>query len=473
MSKEFAVKLIAPLAVSASILGAALMMSSAPRSAHADIPVTTQPQQQLPVQGGVPSLAPMLKPVMPAVVNISVTGEVEVRNPLMDDPFFRRFFDVPDQPQEREFQSVGSGVIVDAAKGYVITNNHVVKDAKEIKVRLNDDREFEAKLIGRDDGTDVAVLQIKADQLTALPLGNSDALQVGDFVVAIGSPYNLRQTVTSGIVSALGRTGISDGLGDFIQTDASINPGNSGGALVNLKGELVGVPSMIYSQSGGNVGIGFAIPVKLVKNIMTQLIEHGSVERGRIGVVGGQEVTPELAKALNLPSSRGALIGRVVPDSPAAKAGLKAGDLIVAANGKDITDFPQLRSIVGLMRVGDKVDFKLYRDGKLKNVTVTIGKDTQQTVAVTKDVSPRLAGATFAVVDDSMRDEDIDSGIVVKSVQQGSPAAKAGLRPNDVIIAVNRQPVTTMEDFNKLIAGKGQLLLQLRRGPGALFLLLQ
>lgn len=473
MSKEFAVKLIAPLAVSASILGAALMMSSAPRSAHADIPVTTQPQQQLPVQGGVPSLAPMLKPVMPAVVNISVTGEVEVRNPLMDDPFFRRFFDVPDQPQEREFQSVGSGVIVDAAKGYVITNNHVVKDAKEIKVRLNDDREFEAKLIGRDDGTDVAVLQIKADQLTALPLGNSDALQVGDFVVAIGSPYNLRQTVTSGIVSALGRTGISDGLGDFIQTDASINPGNSGGALVNLKGELVGVPSMIYSQSGGNVGIGFAIPVKLVKNIMTQLIEHGSVERGRIGVVGGQEVTPELAKALNLPSSRGALIGRVVPDSPAAKAGLKAGDLIVAANGKDITDFPQLRSIVGLMRVGDKVDFKLYRDGKLKNVTVTIGKDTQQTVAVTKDVSPRLAGATFAVVDDSMRDEDIDSGIVVKSVQQGSPAAKAGLRPNDVIIAVNRQPVTTMEDFNRLIAGKGQLLLQLRRGPGALFLLLQ
>ncbi|WP_028006753.1 DegQ family serine endoprotease [Solimonas flava] len=473
MSKEFAVKLIAPLAVSASILGAALMMSSAPRSAHADIPVPVQPQQQLPVQGGVPSLAPMLKPVMPAVVNISVTGEVEVRNPLMDDPFFRRFFDVPDQPQEREFQSVGSGVIVDAAKGYVITNNHVVKDAKEIKVRLNDDREFEAKLIGRDDGTDVAVLQIKADQLTALPLGNSDGLQVGDFVVAIGSPYNLRQTVTSGIVSALGRTGISDGLGDFIQTDASINPGNSGGALVNLKGELVGVPSMIYSQSGGNVGIGFAIPVNLVKNIMTQLIDHGSVERGRIGVVGGQEVTPELAKALNLPSSRGALIGRVVPDSPAAKAGLKAGDLIVAANGKDITDFPQLRSIVGLMRVGDKVDFKLYRDGKLKNVTVTIGKDTQQTVAVTKDVSPRLAGATFAVVDDSMRDDDIDSGIVVKSVQQGSPAAKAGLRPNDVIIAVNRQPVTTMEDFNKLIAGKGQLLLQLRRGPGALFLLLQ
>jgi Do/DeqQ family serine protease len=472
MSKEFAVKLIAPLAVSASILGAAFMLSSAPPVAHADIPVTPQ-QQQLPIAGGVPSLAPMLKPVMPAIVNISVTGEVEVRNPLMDDPFFRRFFDVPDQPQEREFQSVGSGVIIDAAKGYVVTNNHVVKDAKEIKVRLSDDREFEAKLIGRDDGTDVAVLQIKGDKLTALPLGNSDALQVGDFVVAIGSPYNLRQTVTSGIVSALGRTGISDGYGDFIQTDASINPGNSGGALVNLKGELVGVPSMIFSQSGGNVGIGFAIPVNLVKSIMTQLIDHGSVERGRIGVVGGQEVTPELAKALNLPSNRGALIGRVVDGSPADKAGLKAGDLIVSANGKDIVDFPQLRSMVGLLHVGDKVEFKLYRDGKPKNITVTVGKDTQQVTTVTKDVAPRLAGATFAQVDDSMRDEDITSGIVVKSVQPNSAAAKAGLRPNDVIIAINRQPVTTMEDFNKLIAGKGQLLLQLRRGPGALFLLLQ
>lgn len=474
MSKEFAVKLIAPLAVSASILGAAFMMSSAPPPAHADIPVTPQ-QQQLPVAGGVPSLAPMLKPVMPAVVNISVTGEVEVHNPLMDDPFFRRFFDVPDQPQEREFQSVGSGVIVDAAKGYVITNNHVVKDAKEIKVRLSDDREFEAKLIGRDDGTDVAVLQIKADKLTALPLGNSDSLQVGDFVVAIGSPYNLRQTVTSGIVSALGRTGISDGLGDFIQTDASINPGNSGGALVNLKGELVGVPSMIYSQSGGNVGIGFAIPVNLVHSIMAQLIEHGSVERGRIGVIGGQEVTPELAKALNLPSNRGALVGRVVPKSPADKAGLKAGDLIVEANGKDIIDFPQLRSLVGLLRVGDKVDFKLYRDGKLKNVTVTIGKDDTQTVAASgKDVSPRLAGATFAPLDEATAaDAEVDSGIVVKSVQPGSPAARAGLRPNDIIIAINRQPVESMEDFNKLVSGKGQLLLQLRRGPGALFLILQ
>ncbi len=477
MSKAFAVKLIAPLAVSASILIAAFTMSSAPPPAHADIPATPT-NQQLPVQGGVPSLAPMLKPVMPAIVNISVTGEVAVRNPLMDDPFFRRFFDAPDQPQEREFQSVGSGVIVDAGKGYVITNNHVVKDAKEIKVRLSDDREFDAKLIGRDEGTDVAVLQIKADKLTALPLGDSDKLQVGDFVVAIGSPYNLRQTVTSGIVSALGRTGISDGIGDFVQTDASINPGNSGGALVNLRGELVGVPSMIFSQSGGNVGIGFAIPVNLVHSIMTQLIDHGSVERGRIGVVGGQEVTPELAKALNLPSNRGALVGRVVPKSPADKAGLKAGDLIVAANGKEIVDFGQLRSMVGLMRVGDKVEMKLYRDGKPKTITVTIGKDDTQVVAAAgatgPDVSPRLAGATFAPIDESTATAaDVEAGIVVKSVQPNSAAAKSGLRAGDIIIAVNRQPVETMEQFNKLVVGKGQLLLQLRRGPGALFLLLQ
>ncbi|HEY9547844.1 MAG TPA: DegQ family serine endoprotease [Solimonas sp.] len=475
MSKEFVVKLVAPLAVSASILAAAFMMSSAPTPARADIPATPT-NQQLPVQGGVPSLAPMLKPVMPAIVNISVTGEVEVHNPLMDDPFFRRFFNAPDQPQEREFQSVGSGVIVDAGKGYVITNNHVVKDAKEIKVRLNDDREFDAKLVGRDDGTDIAVLQIKADNLTALPLGDSDGLQVGDFVVAIGSPYNLRQTVTSGIVSALGRTGISDGLGGFIQTDASINPGNSGGALVNLKGELVGVPSMIYSQSGGNVGIGFAIPVNLVHTIMAQLIEHGSVERGHIGIVGGQEVTPELAKALNLPSSRGALVGRVLPKSPADKAGIKAGDLIVEANGKPILDFGQLRNMVGLMRVDDKVDLKLYRGGKPKNISVKIGKDDKiaDASALTKDVSPRLAGATFAPLDEQTANAaDVDSGVVVKAVQPDSPAAKAGLRPGDIIIAVNRQPIESLDQFNKLASSKGQMLLQLRRGPGALFLILQ
>ncbi len=477
MSREFAVKIFAPIAVSASIVAAAFLMSGAPPAAHADttvLPIATPPLQQQ----GVPSLAPMLKTVMPGVVNVAVTGEAQAQNPLgpfMDDPFFRRFFGTPEQqqqPQEREFQSVGSGVIVDAGKGYVITNNHVVERAKEIKVRLSDDREFEAKLIGRDPETDLAVLQIQADKLVALPLGNSDALQVGDYVVAIGSPFNLSQTVTSGIVSALGRTGVGNGLGDFVQTDASINPGNSGGALVDLRGQLVGVPSMIYSRSGGNIGIGFAIPSNLVKSIMGQLIEHGSVERGRIGVVGGQEVTPELAKALNLPSNRGALVGRVVAGSPADKAGIKAGDLIVEANGKTIVDFPQLRNIVGLLRVGDKVNMKLFRDGKPKTLTVTIGKDSDA-VAAGNDVNQRFAGATFAPVDDSTRNADADRGIVVKTVQANSAAARAGLRPDDIIISINRKPVETMEEFTKLTSGKGQLLLQLRRGQGALFLLLQ
>jgi len=299
MSKEFAVKIFGPVAVSASVLAAALLMSGAPPAAHADIPVTAAAPAMASMT---PSLAPMLKQITPGVVNISVTGAVEVENPygpMMNDPFFRRFFGVPDQPQEREFQSIGSGVIVDAAKGYVLTNNHVIDKAKQIKVRLSDDREFDAKLIGHDPDTDLAVLQIEADKLTAVPIGDSDRLEVGDFVVAIGSPFNLRQTVTSGIVSALGRTEVSDGLGDFIQTDASINPGNSGGALVNLRGELVGVPSMIFSRSGGNIGIGFAIPVNMAKSIMAQLVEYGEVQRGRIGITG-QNLTPDLAKAFGM-----------------------------------------------------------------------------------------------------------------------------------------------------------------------------
>ncbi|MEQ1439680.1 DegQ family serine endoprotease [Fontimonas sp. SYSU GA230001] len=468
MSKELAMKIFAPLAVSASVLTAALIMSGAPPAVHADIPMAVPSQQAL------PSLAPMLKQVMPGVVNISVTGEVKIQNPMgpfMDDPFFRRFFGVPDMPQEREFQSVGSGTIVDAAKGYVLTNAHVVENAKQIKVRLNDDREFDAKLVGRDPDTDIAVLKIDADKLIQVPMANSDALEVGDFVVAIGSPFNLRQTVTSGIVSALGRTGVSDGYADFIQTDASINPGNSGGALVNLRGELVGVPSMIYSRSGGNIGIGFAIPSNLAKNIMTQLIETGEVKRGRIGITG-QDLTPDLAKAFDLKDTRGAIVTRVLPKSPAEKAGIKAEDIILEANGKPLESFAQLRNIVGLLRVGDKVELKLLREGKPRKVSVVIGKD-DEAASTGDDLHPRLAGATFAPVDDSAKTNGIDSGIVVQSVQQGSPAAAAGLRQGDVILSVNRKQVTTMEEFRALAKGKGQLLLRVRRGQGAFFLLLQ
>ncbi|SFF48331.1 serine protease Do [Fontimonas thermophila] len=473
MSTKLAVKIVAPLAVSASLVAAAFLMSGAPPSVHADIPMA--PPATASTQQGLPSLAPMLKQVIPGVVNISVTGLVAVQNPFgpfMEDPFFRRFFGIPDTPQEREFQSVGSGVIVDAAKGYVLTNNHVVENAKEIKVRLNDDREFVAKLIGRDPDTDIAVLKIEADKLSAVPMGDSDTLQVGDFVVAIGSPFNLRQTVTSGIVSALGRTGVGDGYADFIQTDASINPGNSGGALVNLRGELVGIPSMIYSRSGGNIGIGFAIPVNLAKSVMNQLIEYGAVQRGRIGITG-QDLTPDLAKAFGLKDTRGVVITRVLPKSPAEKAGLKPEDVILEANGKPLEGMAQLRNIVGLLRVGDKVQLKILRDGKPRLVTVTVGKD-DEAASAGDDFDPRLAGATFAPLDDSTRTSaGVDAGIVVQSVQPGSPAMRSGLRQGDIILSVNRKPVATLEEFRALTKSKGQLLLHVRRGQGAMFLLLQ
>ncbi|MDD3762488.1 MAG: DegQ family serine endoprotease [Nevskiales bacterium] len=467
MPKELAVKIFAPLAVSVSVVAAALIMSAAPTPVRADIPVTTP---QLPV----PSLSPMLKQVMPGVVNISVTGAVEVENPygpMMNDPFFRRFFGVPDQPQEREFQSIGSGVIVDAKKGYVLTNNHVVDQAKQIKIRLNDDREFDAKLIGHDPETDLAVLQFEADNLVAVPMGKSSGLEVGDFVVAIGSPFNLRQTVTSGIVSALGRTGVGDGLGDFIQTDASINPGNSGGALVNLRGELVGIPSMIFSRSGGNIGIGFAIPVDMARGIMEQLIEHGSVERGRIGITG-QNLTPDLAKAFGLKDGRGAVVTRVMPDSPAEKAGVKSEDIIIEANGKSIDNFLELRNIVGLLRVGDTVELKVLRDGKRKTLKVKVGKD-EDTVASGDNLHPSLAGASFAPLDDGARNAGVDQGIIVQDVVRGSPAARSGLRPGDIIVSVNRKPIDSMSTFSKLASKDGQLLLHVRRGQGGLFLLLQ
>ncbi len=463
-------KTAAPVAVAAGLLTFALVGGS-PQQVQADISV--------PMQQGKPSLAPMLKTVMPAVVNIAVTSKTEIQNPLMQDPFFRRFFEGPGapQPQQRESQSTGSGVIVDAKKGYVITNNHVIEQAEEIRVRLSDDREFEAKLIGRDPQTDVALLQIDAKTLTAIPLGDSDNSEVGDFVVAIGSPFGLRQTVTSGIVSAVGRhTGISEGgYEDFIQTDASINPGNSGGALVNLKGELIGIPSNILSRSGGNIGIGFAIPINQARNVMEQLIEHGSVQRGRIGVIG-QDVTPDLAKAFNLPSARGAVVAQVVPGSPAEKAGLQPEDIILEANGREVQSFVQLRNAVGLMRVGDKVKLKLLREGKQREVTVVVG-EAEDTVATGEGLHPALAGATFGpnATPGKSNGQGLDTrGVVVQQVAPGSPAARTGLRPNDIIIAVNRQSIDSMATFEKLAGVKeGQLLLHVQRGDGALFLIVR
>jgi Do/DeqQ family serine protease len=424
--------------------------------------------------GQVPSLAPMLKTVLPAIVNISVTSKVEIQNPLMNDPFFRRFFNQPDQqqePQTREAQAIGSGVIVDAEKGYVVTNNHVVDQADSIKVRLSDDREVTAKLIGKDPDTDLAVLQIKATNLKALPLADSDKTEVGDFVVAIGSPFGLRQTVTSGIVSGLGRNNLGDGVEDFIQTDASINPGNSGGGLINLKGELVGINSQILSRSGGNQGIGFAIPSNIVKSVMTQLIETGSVSRGRIGI-GGQALTPELAKAFGLPDSHGALVTQVTPGSPADKAGIRAQDIIIQANGREISDMIQLKNTVQLLRVGDKVTVKLLRDGKPREVTVTIAKADDKQKVDAEALHPALKGATFGAITDPGK-AGTSKGVQVLSIEPRSVAAESGLRPGDIIVGVNRQPVTSVSEFEKLAGDKSaQLLLQVRRGNNAFFVVL-
>jgi Do/DeqQ family serine protease len=324
--------------------------------------------------GVVPSLAPMLARVTPGVVNIAVRGRVREQNPLLQDPFFRRFFDLPQdvRPRERETQATGSGVIVDAARGYVLTNGHVVANATRIEVTTKDNRRFVAKLVGRDPDTDVAVLQIPATDLVAVPIGDSDRLQVGDFVLAIGNPFGLGQTVTSGIVSALGRSGLGiEGYEDFIQTDASINPGNSGGPLVNLHGECVGINTAILAPGGGNIGIGFAVPINMARRVMDQLIRYGEVKRGRIGVAI-QDLTPDLAEAMRTSHTTGAVIARVEPGSPAARAGLRNGDLVFKANGMPVRSGTQLRNLIGLTQVGSAVELTIDRHGSQYQVAVNV-----------------------------------------------------------------------------------------------------
>jgi Do/DeqQ family serine protease len=326
--------------------------------------------------GVVPSLAPMLNGVTPGVVNIAVKGRVREENPLLQDPFFRRFFNLPkgQDYQERETQATGSGVIVDAAEGYVLTNAHVVDNETAITVTTRDNRKFPAKLVGRDAATDVAVLKIEPGHLTAVPLGDSDKLQVGDFVVAIGNPFGLGGTVTSGIVSALGRSLGIEGVGgyeDFIQTDASINPGNSGGALVDLHGDLVGINTAILAPGGSNIGIGFAVPISMARRVMGQLIRYGEVKRGRIGVAI-QDLTPDLAQAMNTTRTVGAVIAKVEPGSAADHAGLKSGDLVVAANGVAVRDAAQLRNTIGLSRIGDAVRLAVDRGSSERTVDVRI-----------------------------------------------------------------------------------------------------
>jgi len=414
-----------------------------------------------------PSLAPMLAQVTPAVVNISTEGHVELRtNPLFNDPFFRRFFNVPNMPQSRKTQSLGSGVIVDANRGLVLTNNHVIANADQISVRLTDGRRFSAKLVGTDPETDVAVIQIKATGLVGLPLADSERLRVGDFVVAIGNPFGLGQTVTSGIVSALARSGLGiTGYEDLIQTDASINPGNSGGALVTLKGELAGINTAIYSQSGGNIGIGFAIPINMAQQVMEQLVKSGEIKRGYLGAEM-QNLDPELAAAFGLSGRSGAVLVTILPDSPAQRAGLRAGDVVTKVNGKAVRDAADLRNQIGLMRVGDGVQLEFVRDGKAMKASAQVGaRGSKEAQANSGIRNPRLAGVSVADLDENSPVYGQVNGVQVTQVTNGTAAWKAGLRDGDVILSVNRVEVPDVDSFVMLVGQtKGQLLLGVLRG---------
>jgi Do/DeqQ family serine protease len=448
------------LTLAAASLAAAVLGAPAGSAALPANPITDSP---------VPSLAPMVKRASPSVVNIATRGTIKEkpgqRNPLMDDPFFRRFFDAPpdSKPRERQFQSAGSGVIVDAKNGYIITNHHVVENASEITITLLDNRSFTAKVVGSDEGADIAVLQAKQPNLVAMPLGDSAHLEVGDFVVAIGNPFGLQHTVTAGIVSALGRSGINpEGYEDFIQTDASINPGNSGGALVNLKGELVGINSAILSGSGGNIGIGFAIPVNMVKGVMDQLIKYGQVKRGILGV-NIYNVTPEIAKEFGLAESTGALVAGVAQGSSAEKAGIKTGDIITSINGIVMKSASELRNSIGMLRVGDKVDLGVLRDGKPLKLTALIAERSEAETANAVDIAQGLEGAELA-------DAPAGAGVLVRSVQDGSPAAQAGIKANDLIVGVGRTPISNTKSFREAAKGANVLVLNVRRGS-AVFLI--
>jgi Do/DeqQ family serine protease len=416
-----------------------------------------------------PSLAPMVKRVTPAVVNIATRGTVRERspqNPLLEDPFFRRFFDIPEMgPRERQFQSAGSGVIFDAKNGYIVTNAHVVDNATEITITLQDGRDLTATVVGSDVPSDVAVLKVPPENLTQISLGDSARVEQGDFVVAIGNPFGLQHTVTSGIVSGLGRSGINpDGYEDFIQTDASINPGNSGGALVNLRGELVGINSAILSRSGGNIGIGFAIPVNMARSIMDQLITYGSVKRGLLGV-NIMTLTPDTAKALALPdNTQGVLVSQVTEESAAAKAGIRPGDVITAINGTTIKSNTELRNAIGLSRIGEKIDVALIRDRKplhvgavIVDIPSTTGAAAKKSgdTAVTGTVHPGLAGATLA--------DAPDGGVLVKAVEARS-AASQYFRTGDRIEGANRQTIATLKELRDVATRGGALVLRVRRG---------
>jgi Do/DeqQ family serine protease len=430
-------------------------------------------QQPIAAPPSMPSLNPVLARVSSAVVNISVEGKaVNPMAPLLEDPFFRRFFGVPDQLPEQRTSSVGSGVIIDAENGYILTNRHVIADADRIEVTLTDRRELEARLVGADPEMDIAVLKVDANGLTGMPIGDSQTLKIGDFVVALGNPFGLGQTATLGIVSALGRSGLGlEGYEDFIQTDASINPGNSGGALIDLSGNLVGINTAILSRSGGNIGIGFAIPVHMAMRAASQIIEFGEVRRGQMGVTI-QDVTPDLAEAMRIPPYSGALVAEVLRGSPAEKAGLRPGDVITRLQGAPVPGSAQLRNRIGLMRPGERVDLEVRRGDETLNLSLEL--TSREARAEPGDSGERFAGLALGPIPDGHPLARETGGLYVHAVEPGSKAARAGIAPGDVIVGVNRRPVETLEDLRReasAAAGK-PLLLHIRRGSGSLFVAL-
>ena len=392
---------------------------------------------------GLPTLAPMLRQVSPGVVNISVVQRPQGQeNPMLRDPFWRRFFDTPErQPQ----QSAGSGVIVDAARGLVLTNHHVIDNAREIVITLKDRRQLKAQVVGSDPATDIALLRIPAENLTAVRFGDSDELQVGDFAVAIGNPFGLGQTVTSGIISALGRTGLGiEGYEDFIQTDASINPGNSGGALVNLRGELIGINTAILAPAGGNVGIGFAVPTMMVRAVMDQLLRFGEVRRGRLGV-SSADLSPDAARELRINVTEGAVLAQVEPGSAAEKAGLRPKDIVIAANGRPVRGASDLRNRIGLTPTGEEIVMTVLRAGQTLTIRARIAEIVA--VAIPGSTLPQLAGARVATLERNTPGYGSLEGALVASVERDSAAYNNGLRSGDVIFGLGRRRIRNVEEL--------------------------
>jgi len=437
-------------------------------SLSASWPAAAVIPSQVPGQAALPSLAPMLEKVLPAVVSVQVEGTAVQSQRIPEE--LKKYFgdDAPDQAQP--FEGLGSGVVIDAAKGYVLTNNHVISHADKISVQMNDGREFDAKLIGGDDQSDIALLQLQNPTgLTQIAIADSDKLRVGDFAVAVGNPFGLGQTATSGIISALGRSGLNlEGLENFIQTDASINRGNSGGALLNLNGELIGINTAILAPGGGSVGIGFAIPSNMARTLAQQLIDFGEVKRGLLGIKG-TEMSADIAKAFNLNVQRGAFVSEVLPNSGSAKAGVKSGDVIVSLNDKPLSSFAELRSRIATTEPGATVKLGILRDGKPMDVQVTLDKSTSSSASA-EMIAPALQGATLS--DGQLKDGT--KGITLDSVEKSSPAAQAGLHENDVIIGVNRVRVQSIAEMRKVLAGKPTVIaLQIVRGNDTLYILLR